>query len=334
MSYPNLPFAPNTPLYPLHHHIQSYHASVIKTRKLAPYLRFSSEISQADWNARTQTWDLVIKSAVDGSTRREEAEHLVVANGHYKYPNEPTWEGLESWKSSARQGDRIVKHSLWYRGSEELAGRTCIVIGFGASGWDIARQALEFADEVLTDRSIPVSPLKGALVQVYHSFDPPAEGSPHLPPIPRTITKPRISHLTRTAIHFVDGSSLSAAKITIFLATGYEVLAPFLSSDLVVAPHPAPSPVTKLATNGRYIRPLHLDLFAAGDPDMPIDRLCFIGIGWFVAAAANAYAQGLYVGHAIAQKGFLPSHEDVSNEVEDREQRVRDAGFEPFQIGQ
>ncbi|KAK4700206.1 hypothetical protein P7C70_g6043, partial [Phenoliferia sp. Uapishka_3] len=316
MTFPNLPFAPGTPLYPQHQHVESYHQSVVKRQKLAPYIYFSSEITKASWNHRTEAWDLVVRSTNSGESKKQETDHLIVANGHYHHPKSPKWKGVEGWEAEGNTGDRVVKHSLWYRGSEDLVGRVAVVVGFGASGWDIARQALEFADEV------------------YHSFDPQTEStSPKLPPIHGTIVKPRISHFTPESIHFVDGSTLSAAKVTIYLATGYKLLAPFLTSDLIVTHHSAPPPAKKLSTNERYIRPLHLDLFSAGDADIPVNRLAFIGISYFVAAAANAYAQGLYVGHAIAQKDFLPNHEDVLKEVEDREKGVRKAGFDPFKIG-
>ncbi|KAL8276626.1 hypothetical protein RQP46_010975 [Phenoliferia psychrophenolica] len=246
VTFPNIPFAPNTPLYPLHQHIETYHREVVATRNLAKHLQLSSEVASAEWNPRTQVWDLVIRAG--DISRREEAEYFIIANGHYRYPAVPAWEGTDEWLAAEHPGSRELKHSL-------------------------------------------------------------------------------------CGVHFVDGTSLSASKVTIYLATGYQVLAPFLSADLAVAPHKASSPITKLTTNGKYIRPLHLDLFSAGDPDMPVGRLAFVGLGYFVAAASASYAQGLFFGHAISQQGFLPEREEVLQEVVEREAAVRAAGFEPHQIG-
>ena len=67
---------------------------------------------------------------------------------------------------------------------------------------------------------------------------------------------------------------------------------------------------------------------------MPLNRLAFVGLGYFVAAGANAYIQGLYVGHAIAQADFLPRREEALREIAAGEEKVRAAGFEPFEIGQ
>ncbi|KAI5477246.1 FAD/NAD P-binding domain-containing protein [Pseudohyphozyma bogoriensis] len=263
----------------------------------------------AAWNDSAQAWDV---DFVSGGKKSEGTfDHLVVANGHYAYPKIPTWEGTGEWLEG---GEREVLHSLWYRGAEQLRGKTVLVVGFGASGWDIVRHSQEYADEV------------------YHSYDAYAPGTPgKLPAIPGAIWKPRISHFTPSSIVFTDGSTLSSEKVTVFLATGYENLIPFLR-DLSYAPIDPKVPVRSLTTNGSYITPIHADLFAA-DASIPTNRLAVVGLPWYTAVGGTSYIQGLAVGHAIAEEGFLPGLEEIWRELEEKERRVREQGKEPTKIG-
>ena len=129
---------------------------VVEQKKLAPFIHLSSEVVSARWAQRTQSWDLVIKSgAIENAMS---SDYLIAANGHYRYPKEPEWEGVTDWKASGNPGDRVVKHALWYRGSDDLKGRVCVVVGFGASGWDIARQALAFTNEGGREKPLPFCP--------------------------------------------------------------------------------------------------------------------------------------------------------------------------------
>lgn len=150
------------------------------------------------------------------------------------------------------------------------------------------------------------------------------------PAIPGTITKPRISHFTSSEVVFVDGTTISSSKVSVILATGYALLAPFLKSLTV---GPLKPDTAELTTNRKYIRPLHHSLFAA-DSKILTNALSFIALPFFIANAPTAYLQGLFIGHSFANsEEFLPPVETILKELKEREDIVREAGFEPLEIG-
>lgn len=162
MTFPSSPFPPTTPLFPSHVHIRSYLESVISSRSLSSYLHYNQSVETASWSGDATSGKWVVQIAhpaeeegKEGWTEVKEYHHLVVATGRYHHPNIPTFKGQEAWLPSpsadetriGRQ-DREIIHSLGYRGPEQYAGRTVIVVGFGASGWDIATQTNGVADKV------------------------------------------------------------------------------------------------------------------------------------------------------------------------------------------
>ncbi|GAA5828557.1 hypothetical protein JCM11251_000849 [Rhodosporidiobolus azoricus] len=330
MTFTSHPFPPNTPLFPSHTHIHAYHRNVISDSNLSHYLHFNRAVEHASWEEGR--W-VVQVAHLDGEGGGEgekgkwvevkEYDHIVVATGRYHQPSIPHWPGEEEWVAAASsEGEREIVHSLWYRGPEKYQGKTVVVVGFGASGWDIATQ-VETQAEV-----------------TYHSYTPHPESPVQLPPVPGTIYKSRISHFTPTAIHFTDGSSVSTVdkKTSIVLATGYILSIPFLSPHLLSqAPLPLPpaTPPANLTTNGAYLRALYRDVLVL-DPRLPPNALGLIGLPWFIAAAQASYIQGLLCAHAFANEDhgrLLPggTRQGALRELEEEEERRRkDGEGEPF----
>lgn len=309
MAFPNIPYPPGTALYPSHDAIRSYYESTVKSHDLDKYIHLEHNVLGAEY--AKNKWNVEIQHG--GERKTNHYDKLIVASGKYKYPYSPTWTGSEDWLKS---GDREIVHSLWYRGPEKYAGRVVIVIGFGGSGLDIANQTSKFASEV------------------YHSYDPRAEDSilaKNFPPVKGTVTKPRISHFTLHEVVFVDGTTISSSSVSILLATGYELLAPYLKNLSVGTLKPS---TTELTTNKKYIRPLHHTLFAA-DSRIPTNALAFIALPFFIANAPTAYLQGLFIGHAYADRDgeFLPPLETILKDLKEREDVVRADGFEPLEVG-
>ncbi|GAA6035456.1 hypothetical protein JCM8097_000263 [Rhodosporidiobolus ruineniae] len=344
MTFSGYPFPPATALFPSHTHIRSYLSSVVERAQLQPYLHFGVSVEHAAYEDRR--WVVkVARSAVSGKeeatggTRGElevrEYDHLIVATGRYHHPNLVHYAGEEDWlattSSSSSAGEdlsrpgREIVHSLWYRGPEKYEGRTVVVVGFGASGWDIASQIQPVADEV------------------YHSYTPHPEAPVQLPPVVGTVYKPRISHFTPDAVVFADGSALPApadSPVSIILATGYSLSIPFLSPHLLQhAPlSPSSPPPGTLTTNGEYIRPLYRDLIAL-DPRLPPNALGIIGLPWHVAASQASYIQGLVLAHAFASEDEAALLPEKCQEgalkalVEEEEERKKVDKVEPFEVG-
>ncbi|GAA5968524.1 hypothetical protein JCM21900_006632 [Sporobolomyces salmonicolor] len=326
MTFPGLPFPPHTPLFPSHTHIESYLRSSLAHFALRPHLRLSHDVTGADYSPSRGKWALEVQHK--GEREKKEYEHLVIAAGRYHYPKVPVWQGQGEWLEAGKNAgdgrpEREIVHSLWYRGAEALRGRTVVVVGFGASGWDIASQCVGVADEV------------------YHSYTADPSAPVAFPPVRGTIQKPRISHFTPSSVVFVDGSVVAtgpASKFTVVLATGYELQIPFLSPSLLSTGSipPSRSRTTPLSTNGIYLRPLYHDLFPISSPSLPSHALALIGLPWFVAAGQCSYIQGLVAGHAFAaaEDGVLGGEAEQWRELEGKEAtRRKDEGLEPFEVG-
>ena len=173
VTYPGFPFPPHTSLYPSYHHVEAYLHSFASHFKLHPYIRLNHSLESAYWvgNASNGFWELSIStngSPVEilppskTSTRNtpryrsritKHFDHLVVANGHNRYPEFPSWatdDGASEWLRKGR--DRSIVHSVYFREPEEYTGKVILVVGSGMSGGDIALQSSGIAKKV---RSLP-----------------------------------------------------------------------------------------------------------------------------------------------------------------------------------
>lgn len=157
-----------------------------------------------------------------------------------------------------------------------------------------------------------------------------------LPAIKGTHRKPRIQRFTRSSIIFTDNSTLKlSGPVSILLGTGYHLLAPFLSPDLLLGVAPGePSTNVTLTTNTRYIQPLHNHIFALAPPSLPTNALAFVGLPVGVANAPSDYAQGLYIAHAISSGRILDEREQLLQDLAESHTTLRELGFEPEEIGQ
>jgi cation diffusion facilitator CzcD-associated flavoprotein CzcO len=174
VTYPGFPFPPLTPLYPSYRFVQEYHADYADHWNLSPHIKLDHSVSSALWigNSTQGYWDVTVQigypvEIIPGSSRqvvRHYAEsefsahfdHLVVANGHNHYPEIPSWARNTEWPDGHK--GRTIIHSIYYRDPKDYAGKKVLVIGAGASGADIASQVKEFAETVLTFRTIHFPP--------------------------------------------------------------------------------------------------------------------------------------------------------------------------------
>lgn len=150
------------------------------------------------------------------------------------------------------------------------------------------------------------------------------------PDIPGVSTKSRLSHFTKDAVVFDDGSQLSEIDVVV-LATGYDLKVPFLTRGGLL-PEQRPTDSDSLSTNMRYIRPLWRHIFAL-DPELPPTALSFVGLPIFVANALDSSAQGLLIGHTLASPNLLPTRAEMLDELHAREDAERAVGLDPEYIG-
>lgn len=153
MTYPGLPFPPNTSLYPSHEHIEAYHTRYALHFNLSQNIRFRHTVLQASWRGTPTLgyWNLTVRHE-GNSTRHEAFDHVVVATGNNHFPRIPTWAGQQDWLnySPSDSPKREILHSAWYRGPERYTGRRVLIVGLGASGRDAASQIYLHAQEVGT----------------------------------------------------------------------------------------------------------------------------------------------------------------------------------------
>src|SRR5207244_8183372 len=64
------------------------------------------------------------------------ADNVVIATGHARVPEKPSWPGLGDFRGR-------VLHSSEYKSGAEFKGRRVLVVGFGNSGGEIAIDLFE-----------------------------------------------------------------------------------------------------------------------------------------------------------------------------------------------
>jgi cation diffusion facilitator CzcD-associated flavoprotein CzcO len=131
--------------------VKSYIQDIAQIYGVDPHIRYGTSVLDVEkqddqWSVRTRDRrgnNLI--SGTKGQAREEHFDAVVVASGHYNAPRVPDIPGLSSLKQ--RFPDHIT-HSKGYRGPETLIGKNILLIGTGASAFDIARDAVRLAGRV------------------------------------------------------------------------------------------------------------------------------------------------------------------------------------------
>lgn len=171
----NFTFPANTPLYPSYNYIQEYHAAFAKHNHLYDHIRLNHSVESAEWrgNSTSGHWNVTVqypqhkvqqhwypfhkaKHERASASQTFRIDHLVVAVGHYHYPNVPSWPGQKEWLGASP--DHEMLHSIYYRRPEAYSGRTVLIVGGGASGRDIASQIGPLSRKVSTGLQVHLQP--------------------------------------------------------------------------------------------------------------------------------------------------------------------------------
>ncbi|GAA6037137.1 hypothetical protein JCM8097_008754 [Rhodosporidiobolus ruineniae] len=322
MQYRGQPFSSTIPLFCKHDQVQSYLESFAEP--FLPFIRFSTRLVRlrhtlpSDGGPQLR-WLAELRSVLsdDAPLETEQFDCVMVANGHYSKPYIPWTDGLSSFEGE-------VQHSRWFRDAKGYENKTVLVIGNGASGYDIAR---ELAQSIYTRRQAGETNLPH-LYQAARS--PPALGIPFDSPDSPEYGKevglyPPIKRVEGRKIEFEDGRSVEDVEVIMF-ATGYYFAfpfahpsdAPFSSHPLTYAPtlpNTAPSSEATVATTqpaprgepSRHggLRVHHLDdraLFY-----MPDTSLAFLGLPYLVIPFPLAQLQARLASLHFARSPRLPS---------------------------
>ncbi|EJD40489.1 FAD/NAD(P)-binding domain-containing protein [Auricularia subglabra TFB-10046 SS5] len=308
MSYPGSPYPPGTPLYPPHTHVLEYLRNITRRCGLEPYIRRGHEVLSASWvgNFTAGYWNTSVR--IGGQrTKVMTFDHIVGAVGNFHYPYTPEWPGQGEWSGK-------IMHSIYYRGPDEFSGKRVLVVGSGASGRDAVLQ---------------LEPTAAKVYMCIRGANPRAsDGVPQ-----GTHVVPGISRFSMHGVHFVDGSS--AEVDVVFLATGYTMQVPFLTSGGALDIDRAGRAWTggsSLTNNLRYIYPLHEHVLSL-DPAYPPGALAFAGLTQMINAAPAAYAQAMFITSVYRNASILPSREQMLDACRRREQALRGGGWDPYAVG-
>jgi cation diffusion facilitator CzcD-associated flavoprotein CzcO len=156
MTCPGFPFPPMTPLYPSHEHVLAYHQDYSEKFGLGHYIRLNTTVLKASWLERGPkgVWNIQTQHHSEGNLRgsveSHQFDHLIVASGHNHYPAVPDLPGSQKWLDNTPPGSlkRSILHSIFFRGPNNYANRTVVILGGGASGIDAAVQIEPIARKV------------------------------------------------------------------------------------------------------------------------------------------------------------------------------------------
>lgn len=191
--------------YPPRPVLWDYIAGRLKTTNVRDQIRFQTIVRWVDFDEATQKFTVTSEDLPTGESTVEEFDRIVVASGHFSFPNVPDFPGIETFP-----GD--VRHAHDFRGAEGIKDRDLLVIGSSYSAEDIGSQAFKMGARSVTAsyRSAPMG------------YDWP-EGFEE---------RPMIDHFDGDIVHFVDGTSKRVDAVV--LCTGYLHKYPFLPDELAL----------------------------------------------------------------------------------------------------
>ncbi|SED88698.1 flavin-containing monooxygenase [Bradyrhizobium erythrophlei] len=141
---PYMPFPPNWPTYIPKDKLANWFESYVDAMELNFWT--GTEFVGGSYDEAQGRWTIELRRA-DGTTRKLQPRHVVMATGVSGIPSVPDIPGLKTFSGR-------VLHSSGYEDGEHWAGKRALVIGTGNSGHDIAQDLHSSGAEVtLVQRS-------------------------------------------------------------------------------------------------------------------------------------------------------------------------------------
>ncbi|WP_342726223.1 NAD(P)/FAD-dependent oxidoreductase [Bradyrhizobium sp. B097] len=141
---PYMPFPPNWPTYIPKDKLANWFESYVDAMELNFWT--GTEFVGGSYDDAQGRWTVELRRA-DGTTRKLQPRHVVMATGVSGIPSVPDIPGLKTFSGK-------VLHSSGYEDGEHWAGKRALVIGTGNSGHDIAQDLHSSGAEVtLVQRS-------------------------------------------------------------------------------------------------------------------------------------------------------------------------------------
>ncbi|CAE6482297.1 unnamed protein product [Rhizoctonia solani] len=264
MYFPSHLAPPSTPLYTGARAVNGYIRSYVDRFDLRQYVKFNAQVTAATWDHSRNQWDVTTRpygiQSNQGTGSVSQFDHLLVANGHYRHPFIPNFDGFDDWVSCS---SRSYIHTMWYRIPEPYRGHDVLVIGGGRSGVDCC-------NEISTVARTTVHSIRSKEDQ----------------DLERIIQRGAISHFTSDGfVHFKNGKREYVDRV--IFATGYEYDCSFLTQ----LPVEEPKDNSDHLYNSRFhIYPLALHLFPLRAA-FPPSSLAFIALTYGVPSFNLAEVQ-------------------------------------------
>jgi len=109
--------------------ILKYLTDVMDRYDIAPHVRFQTEVTGAEWNERTDSWHVAIRTD-DGREETLTARAVICAVGQFSNPVIPNIKGAMDFEGPAF-------HTADWRDDVDLTDKRVAVIGAGASGFQL-----------------------------------------------------------------------------------------------------------------------------------------------------------------------------------------------------
>ncbi|KAI9843803.1 MAG: hypothetical protein M1838_002450 [Thelocarpon superellum] len=209
MQYSDLPFPPETSLFPRQREVLNYLEEYAK--EVQSLIRFTTQILdvRACGAPDADGWTVTTKQLRSGVETTTHYDAVAVANGHFDVPNIPDIPGLGEWQKAYR--DSVI-HSKYFRSYQDWKNKRVVLVGNAASGTDIGAQIGRVcAKPLVVSRRTPSFFTAG--------------------PEPWKQERPEITELIPAGriVRFADGTELRDVDSIIF-CTGYLYSYPFLES--------------------------------------------------------------------------------------------------------
>lgn len=103
--------------YPPRPVLWDYIAARLKKTNVRDFIRFQTVVRWTEYDAEREVFTLTVENLPTGETTTEEFDHVVVASGHFAFPNVPQFPGIETFPGH-------IAHAHDFRGAEDFKGRT------------------------------------------------------------------------------------------------------------------------------------------------------------------------------------------------------------------
>ncbi|MGN0101180.1 MAG: NAD(P)-binding domain-containing protein [Dietzia sp.] len=191
--------------YPPREVLWDYIDGRVRRSKVKDKVQFSTAVRWVDYDRGQDNFTVTVENLRSGRTTTSEFDRIIVATGHFSFPNVPEFEGIHTFPGS-------VQHAHDFRGAENLADKRVLLIGASYSAEDIGVQAFKMGARSVT-MSYRTRPM---------GYDWP-DGMEELPLIDR---------FDGSTVHFTDGETREFDAV--ILCTGYLHKYPFLPADLAL----------------------------------------------------------------------------------------------------